>query len=421
MSGVLRRKPLALTRFPHRAVPIVLAAVAIDVIGFGIIMPVLPELITSLGAVDLEEATRIAGWLLAVFAMAQFVAGPIIGNLGDRFGRRPILIVSMLAFAIDYAITAAAPTLAWLFVGRLIAGVTGAIYGPAGAVIADVTPPEKRASVFGLLGAAFGVGFIIGPAIGGVVATFGPRAPFIAAAILAGLNALAMLLFLPETLDPANRRPFRLKDAHIVGAFKPPFEAGRAGPLLVAWFLWQLGGIVYPATWSFWAAIRFGWDAAAIGWSLAWVGVLQFLVQVFLTDRVVTRLGERRTAIVGLGCGAACLFAYAFVTQGWQVYAFFLVGCLGAFAWPALNGILSRMVDATRQGALQGGIGSMNSIAAILGPLIAAQALAWGARNGFDGAAFVVAAALIGAAMLLIWRMVPHVPAASPIETGAAE
>jgi DHA1 family tetracycline resistance protein-like MFS transporter len=404
-----------LTRFPNRAVPIVLAAVVVDVIGFGIIMPVLPELITRLGHVDLEEATRIAGWLLAVFAIAQFVAGPIVGNLGDRFGRRPTLILSMLAFAIDYAITAAAPTLAWLFVGRVIAGVTGAIYGPAGAVIADVTPPEKRASVFGLLGAAFGVGFIIGPAIGGIVATLGPRAPFIAAAILAGLNAVAMLLLLPETLDQAHRRPFRLRDAHIVGAFKPLFEAGRAGPLLVAWFLWQLGGVVYPATWSFWAAIRFGWDAAAIGWSLAWVGVLQFLVQVFLTDRVVTRLGERRTAILGLGCGAACLFAYAFVTQGWQVYAFFLVGCLGAFAWPALNGILSRMVDATRQGALQGGIGSMNSVAAILGPLIAAQSLAWGARNGFDGAAFVVAAALIAAAMLLIWRMVPHVPAAQPL------
>ncbi len=407
-------------RFSHRAVPIVLAAVVIDVIGFGIIMPVLPELITHLGHVDLEEATRIAGWLLAVFAIAQFVAGPIVGNLGDRFGRRPILILSMLAFAIDYAITAAAPTLAWLFVGRVIAGVTGAIYGPAGAVIADVSPPEKRAAAFGLLGAAFGVGFIIGPAIGGLVATFGPRAPFIAAAILAGLNALAMLFFLPETLDEAHRRPFRLRDAHIVGAFKPLFEAGRAGPLLVAWFLWQLGGVVYPATWAFWAAIRFGWDATAIGWSLAWVGFLQVLVQVFLTDRVIARIGERRAAILGLVCGAACLFAYAFTTQGWQVYAFFLVGCLGSIAWPALNGILSRMVDATRQGALQGGIGSMNSVAAILGPLIAAQSLAWGARNGFDGAAFVVAAALIAAAMLLIWLMVPHVPAAQP-QKGAAE
>jgi DHA1 family tetracycline resistance protein-like MFS transporter len=395
-------------RFGHRAVPIVLAAVTIDVIGFGIIMPVLPALITHLGHLDLAAATRVAGWLLAVFAIAQFFAGPVIGNLGDRFGRRPVLICSMLAFAIDYGITAAAPTLAWLFLGRIIAGVTGAIYGPAGAVIADVSPPEKRAASFGLLGAAFGIGFIVGPAIGGLVAGFGPRAPFIAAALLAALNALAMLFFLPETLAPENRRPFRWRDAHIVGAFKPLFHAGSAAPLLVAWFLWQLGSVVYPATWSFWAAIRFGWDATAIGWSLAWVGFLQFLVQVLLTGRVVERLGERGAAVLGLGCGAACLFAYAFVTQGWQVYAFFLVGCLGAFGWPAMNGMLSRMVDATRQGALQGGIGSMNSVAAILGPLLAAQSLAWGSRNGFDGAAFVVAAALIGAAMLIIWALAPR-------------
>jgi DHA1 family tetracycline resistance protein-like MFS transporter len=400
-------KPDPLMRFEHRAVPIVLLAVTIDVIGFGIIMPVLPALVTHLGRIDLPAATRVAGWLLAVFAIAQFFAGPVIGNLGDRFGRRPVLIVSMLAFAVDYGITAAAPTLAWLFLGRLIAGITGAIYGPAGAVIADVSPPERRAASFGLLGAAFGIGFIIGPAIGGLVATWGPRAPFITAACLAACNAVAMLFFLPETLAPENRRPFRWRDAHVVGAFKPLFHAGRAGPLLVAWFLWQLGGIVYPATWSFWAAIRFGWDANAIGWSLAWVGFLQFLVQVFLTGRIVGRMGERGGAILGLGCGAACLLAYAFITQGWQVYALFLIGCLGAIAWPALNGILSRMVDATRQGALQGGIGSMNSVAAIFGPLIAAQSLAWGTRIGFDGAAFIVAGTLIATAMLIIWTMVP--------------
>jgi MFS transporter, DHA1 family, tetracycline resistance protein len=399
--------PLAWVRFDNRAVPIVLAAVCIDVIGFGIIMPVLPALITRLGRTDLEQATRIAGWLLAAFAIAQFIAGPIVGALGDRFGRRPVLIVSMLAFAADYAITAAAPTIAWLFVGRIVAGVTGAVYGPAAAVIADTTHPDRRAATFGLLGAAFGIGFILGPALGGLVATMGPRAPFIAAALLAAINAGAMLLFLPETLDEANRRPFVLREATIIGSFRPLFAAGRAAPLLVAWFLWQVGGVVYPATWSFWAAIRFGWDARAIGWSLAWVGLLTTIVQLFLTDPVVTRLGERRAAIVGLGCATACLIAYAFTTQGWQVYAFFLVGCLGAFAYPALNGILSRMVDATRQGALQGGIGSMNSVAAIVGPLIAAQALAAGTAHGFDGAAFLLAAALMGTAALIIALMVP--------------
>ncbi|WP_232473813.1 MFS transporter [Sphingomonas sp. MA1305] len=256
-------------RFEHRAVPIVLAAVVVDVIGFGIVMPVLPALITHMGHVDLARATRVSGWLLAVFAFTQFFAGPVLGQLGDRFGRRPVLIASMAAFSLDYLLMAAAPTLAWLFVGRAIAGIAGATYGPAGAVIADTTPPDKRGATFGLLGAAFGIGFILGPALGGIAAALGTRAPFVVAAALSALNALAMAALLPETLDRDTRRPFRLRDAHVVGAFKPLFAAGNATPLLVAWFLWQLGGAVYPATWAFWAAIRFGWDATAIGWSLA--------------------------------------------------------------------------------------------------------------------------------------------------------
>jgi DHA1 family tetracycline resistance protein-like MFS transporter len=391
-----------LPRFDNRAIPIVLAAATIDVIGFGIVMPVLPTLITRLADVDLAQATRLSGWMLALFAVMQFFAGPLLGNLGDRFGRRPVLIAAMLAFAANYALTAMAPSIIWLFVGQAIAGTTGATFGPIGAVIADVTPPERRAANFGYMGAAFGIGFIAGPALGGMVASFGPRAPYWLAAGLALANALAMYLLMPETLKPENRRPFALRDANVIGAFRPLFAAGNATPLLVAWFLWQLGGVVYPATWAFWAKLRFGWSEAQIGMSLAWVGFLQLLVQMFLTERVIRRAGERVAAVLGLACGAATLIAYAFVTQGWQVYAFFLVGCLGALAWPALNAILSRMVDATRQGSLQGGIGSMNSVAAILGPLLAAQSLAWGARHGFDGAAFMVAGGLMAAAMLII-------------------
>ena len=402
-------------RRPHdRAIPIVVAAVAIDVIGFGIVSPVLPTLITELGHMDLPSATRIGGWLLATFALAQFVAGPIMGSLADRFGRRPVLIACMVCFAVDYAMQAVAPTLAWLFLGRAIAGVTGAIYGPAGAVIADVSPPEKRAAGYGLLGAAFGIGFIIGQALGGLLAQFGTRAPFIAAGALAALNALAMYFLLPETLKPENRRPFRLRDANVIGAFRPLFAAGNAAPLLVAWFLWQVGSVVYPATWSFWATMRFGWGPTEIGWSLAWVGLLMGAVQVGLTGRVVARVGERRAAVIGLSCGAACILAYAFTTQEWQVYGFFLVGALGALGWPAMNGLLSRVVDATRQGALQGGIGSMNSVAAVIGPLLATQSLAWGAQRGFDGAAFLVAGTLIAVAALIIAFLVPHLRDAEP-------
>lgn len=391
-----------------RAVALVMAGVAIDIIGFGIVMPVLPSLITRLGHTDLPSASRIAGWMMASFAVAQFFAGPVLGNLGDRFGRRVVLIASMTAFAIDCALMAAAPTIAWLFAGRFIAGIAGATFGPASAVIADVTPPERRAASFGLLGAAFGIGFIIGPALGGITAQWGERVPFIVAAGLAAANALLMLTFLPETLKPENRRAFHLRDAHVIGAFRPLFRAGRAGPLLIGWFLWQLGNAVYPATWSFWAAIRFGWDATAIGWSLAWVGLISALVQVFVTKRMVARFGERRTALVGLFFGAATLCGVAFVTDGWQVYALFLIGGLGQVTWPAMNGLLSRMVDVSHQGALQGGIGSMNAVAAILGPVLAAQSLAWGTRTGFDGAAFLVAATLLGATWTVIVLRVPR-------------
>jgi DHA1 family tetracycline resistance protein-like MFS transporter len=399
-------------RFANPAIPIVLAAALIDVIGFGIVMPVLPKLVTELGHLDLAQATQVSGWMLAVFAVTQFFAGPVIGNLGDRHGRRPVLIAAMAAFAADYGVMAMAPSLGWLFLGRAISGVTGATFGPIGAVIADVTPPENRAANFGLLTAVFGLGFIIGPALGGLVASFGPRAPFWCAAGLAAANATIMSFLLPETLAGEHRRPFRLRDAHVIGAFRPLFAAGNATPLLVAWFLWQLGGIVYPTTWAFWCKLRFGWDERAIGMSLAWVGLLQLTVQLALTDRIVRRIGEWGAAVVGLTAGAATLLAYVFVTQGWQVYAFFVVGAFGALAWPAMNGILSRMVDATRQGALQGGIGSMNSVAAILGPVVAAQSLALGAGRGFDGGAFVVAGTLIGVAALIVGFGVPHIRAA---------
>lgn len=394
-------------RFLHRAVPIVLAAAVIDIIGFGIVMPVLPALITELGNMTLTEATRTAGWLLVAFGVAQFFAGPVLGNLGDAYGRRPVLILSMVAFGLDYALMAWAPSLAWLFLGRIVAGAAGAIYGPASSVIADVTPPEKRAAAFGWLGAAFGVGFIVGPALGGLVAGFGTRAPFLIAAALAGLNVVAMTLFMPETLTHQNRRPFKLGDAHVIGSFKPLFAAGNAAPLLLAWFLWQIGGIVYPAVWSFWAAIRFDWDAQAIGLSLAWVGLWSVVVQAAVTQRFVKSFGERKTAIVALTAGTLNLLALAFVTAGWQIYALFVAGCLGQMAWPAMNGILSRMVDATRQGALQGGIGSMNSVAQIIGPLLAAQSLSYGAAHGFDGLAFIVAGLLIGAATLIVAFAVP--------------
>ena len=389
-------------RFSHPAIPIVLAAVLIDTIGFGIVMPVLPGLITTLGHIDLEQATRVGGYMLVVFSVAQFFAGPILGNLSDRFGRRPVLLASMLAFAADYALMAMAPTLAWLFLGRTIAGISGAVYGPASSVIADVTPPERRSAVFGYIGAAFGIGFVIGPAIGGLLAGLGERAPFVAAAILALANALVMLAAMPETLAAENRRPFHLRDAHFIGAFRPLFKAGNAAPLLVAWFVWQLAHMVYPATWSFWAAIRFHWDAKAIGLSLAFVGLVMAAVQGGLTGRIIARIGERRALVLGLSAASVSFLAFAFITRSWQAYALFLVSAISGTIFPAMQGLMSRMVDATRQGALQGGIGSMNSVAAILGPLMLTQPLATGVDHGFPGAACLLAALLAATALVIV-------------------
>ena len=390
-------------RFQHRAVPIVLAAVLIDTIGFGIVMPVLPTLIVQLKGGSLADAARTGGALLIAFAAAQFFAGPIFGNLGDRFGRRPVLLTAMVAFAIDYALMAFAPTIGWLFLGRIIAGVAGAIYGPANAVLADVTPPEKRGETFGLMGAAFGTGFIIGPAIGGLLAGFGPRAPFLIAGALAVLNACWMAAAMPETLEAADRRPFEWRRANAFGAFKPLFHAGGAAPLLIVAFCWQLGQMVYPATWAFWCEIRFGWSPHLIGLSLAASGVTMALTQVFVTGRAIRRFGELGTVMIGISVAVATFTAITFATTGWMVFALIALGSLTGLVFPGINALLSNGVDSANQGALQGGMASLGSVAEVIGPLAMTQTLAFGAEHGAPGAAFLLAAALAAVALAMLW------------------
>jgi MFS transporter, DHA1 family, tetracycline resistance protein len=388
--------------FHHRAVPIALAAILIDTIGFGIVLPVLPSLVQRLGHVDLPQATRIGGYLLIAFAVAQFFAGPILGNLGDRFGRRPVLLAAMTAFSLDYLLMAFAPSLAWLFVGRAVAGVTGAVYGPVNAAIADVTPPEKRGATFGLMGAAFGAGFILGPALGGLLSGFGDRAPFFAAAALALLNAISIAVALPETLAPENRRLFEWRRANVFGAFAPVFHAGGAAPLLIGSLLWQLAHMVYPATWAFWAEAALGWDARAIGWSLAASGLSMMIAQALLVGRAIGRFGEERTMLIGLAVGAIVFGLYVFASRGWQVYALIAAGALTGFVFPSISAILSRRVDARNQGALQGGMASIGSVAAVLGPLAMTQALAFGTERHFAGGAFALASVLTVATFLVM-------------------
>ena len=398
-------------RFENRAVPIVLAAVLIDTIGFGIVLPVLPALIVRLGRMGIDDATRIAGYMLVAFAVAQFFAGPVLGTLSDRFGRRPVLIASMLAFGVDYALMAVAPTLAWLFLGRAIAGAAGAVHGPASSVIADVTPVEKRSGAFGYINAAFGIGFIIGPALGGVLAALGPRAPFIAAAVLALGNAAVMLALMPESLAREHRRPFHWRNAHIVGAFKPLFQAGNAAPLLLATLMWMLANMVYPTTWAFWATIRFQWSPGAVGWSLAYVGLITAVVQIFVISPTIGRIGDRGALIVGLLCAITGFVAFAFVSVGWQIYLIMLPAALQGFVAPALKGLLSRRIGPTQQGALQGGLGSMSSVASVISPFVMTQALAAGVERGFPGAAFLLAASFAAIALgIVCWTVLQRVP-----------
>ena len=401
---------------PHRhALIFVCLTMLIDTIGFGIIIPVSPNLLMSVGHIDLAAATRIGGLLLVVYASLQFLCGPIIGNLSDRFGRRSVLLLSLLAFGIDYFLMALAPNLAWLFVGRAIAGIAGAAYSPAGAYIADISPPEKRAANFGMLGAMFGLGFIIGPALGGVIAHYGERAPFYAASALALINLVYGYFVLPESLSRAQRRPFSLARANPLGTFLAFARHPAVLALAGANFLWQLAHQVYPATWSFFAKARFDWTPAQIGWSLAFTGMTMVLVQTLVTGRVVKALGENRAAMIGIAAGVLGFVGNAAATQGWMVYAAMTVGALQGLVYPSMQGLMSRLIPANAQGELQGGVASLASLSSIIGPFVMTQALAHYADARapvyFPGAAFALAAGL-GLACLAVLAAQPRPRAA---------
>lgn len=370
----------------------------IDSIGFGIVMPVLPQLLLELGSPDLASAARTAGVLLVIYALLQFLCGPLIGNLSDRFGRRPVILFSLLAFGIDYLLMGVAPSIAWLFLGRAIAGIAGAVYVPANAFVADITPPEERARAFGTVSAAFGIGFILGPAIGGLLGELGPRAPFFAAAGLAGVNVVFGLFVLPESLPPSRRRAFSWKRANPLGAVLALHHYPTVLGLALVTLLTLIGTNVYPSSWAFFTSIRFDWSPAMIGLSLAVTGVGMAVVQLTMTGRFVKRFGEWRTALLGLWMAIAAYVAYAVIPKGWMVFPIALGSSLQALCFPALNAMMSSRVRADQQGELQGAVSSLTSVAAIVGPFAMTQSLAYftapQAPVHFPGAPFVLAALL---------------------------
>jgi DHA1 family tetracycline resistance protein-like MFS transporter len=381
------------------AISFIFVTVLIDAIGFGIVLPVTPDLIMELTGVTVSEASLYGGWMGFAYAVMQFIFGPVVGNLSDRFGRRPVLLLSLLTFGIDYALMAFAPTIAWLFLGRAIAGMAGAAHTTANAYIADVSPPEKRAQNFGLMGAAFGLGFIFGPALGGFLGEFGPRAPFLAAAGLALVNMMYGLFVLPESLAPQSRRTFHWHRANTLGTVLQLRKYPAVSLLATVMFLWTLGHQVLPSTWAFYAQAKFNWSTLEVGFSLAFAGVMMALVQAGLTRVLVPKLGERIAALLGLATGGLGYVLYAFVWQGWMVYPAMVVGMFGGLTFPSLNAMMSQRVPASAQGELQGAVASLYSLTAIIGPVLMTQLFGYFASPAapilFPGAAFLCAAVLV--------------------------
>jgi len=390
------------------AIGFIFVTLLIDTIGFGLIIPVLPGLIQELSGGTNSEASRIGGWLLFAFAGAQFLCAPILGGLSDRFGRRPILLGSLFGFGIDYIFLALAPTIAWLFVGRLIAGVMGASFTTAGAYIADVSTPEKRAQNFGMIGAAFGLGFIIGPALGGLLGSFGPRVPFLIAAGLSLLNWLYGYFILPESLKPENRRPFDWKRANPVGSLvnlgRYPIILGLVASLVLIY----VAAHAIQSNWAYYVIEKFKWTPGMIGLSLAAVGLLIAGVQGGLIRIIIPKLGQKRSLYVGLALYSFGFVLFAFATQGWMMFAFLVPYCLGGIAGPAIQGIISSQVPANEQGELQGALTSLMSVTSIIGPLLMTQLFGYFTASNapvyFPGAPMLMGAVLTLFSMLLAMR-----------------
>lgn len=388
-----------------RGLVFVLVLVFLDAVGFGIVYPPLPRLIMELTGEDLSAAARYFGWLMFVYALLQFFAAPVLGNLSDRFGRRPVLLLSLAGFSLDYLLMGLAPTLVWLFVGRAFAGIFGATFATANAFVSDITPPDDRAKRFGVIGAAWGVGFIVGPALGGVLGQLGTRVPFFVAAGLALANVTYGAFALPESLDRSLRRPLSFRRAHPIGAFRQmsryPIVIGLIGALA----FYQIAHDANPSTWTYYMMEKLRWTQQDVGFSMAAIGLGIASVQALLLGSIVKALGERATVFVGYAINAVTYAALSFVTQGWMVYACIVPFAFGTIANPTLKAIMSRQVPADAQGELQGAIASLMGVTAIVAPIFMTQIFSHftqaGASVYFPGAPFFAAGVFTLAALTI--------------------
>ena len=392
-----------------RASRFILLTVLIYALGFGIILPVLPDLIRHLAKVDAAEAARIGAWIGATYGLFSLLFMPMVGNLGDRFGRRPIFLISLFAFGADFLLMGFAPSIVWLFVGRALAGGLGAVFGPANAAMADMSSPEERASSFGKVGAAFGLGFMLGPVLGGFLGEFGPRIPFFVAGSLAFANGIYGWFVFPETMAKEQQRPFEWKRANPLGAFASLRRINGIIPIAFIYFLWSIAGSVYPASWSYFAPIQYGWDSRMVGISLGVVGISMVVFQAFVIRPAITRFGERNTAYIGMASGIFGYVCVAFIPYGGIILALFLMNGFSGLGPPSLNAMMSKRTPPSQQGELQGLIGSLTSLAMMFAQFTFNYALAAftevGAAIRFPGAPYLIAAAIGSAAILTLFLL----------------
>jgi DHA1 family tetracycline resistance protein-like MFS transporter len=382
----------------NNAIIFIFITLLIDVIGLGIIIPILPALMTELTGESVAQASAEGGWLMFAYAIMTFLFSPILGNLSDRYGRRPIILFSLLGLGIDYLFMAYAPTLTWLFVGRIVSGIMGASFTTASAYIADISTPEKRAQNFGLVGAAFGLGFIIGPVIGGLLGGFGSRIPFFAAAALSLINFIYGFFVLPESLSEENRRPFDWRRANPFGALKTIRKHKEVAGIVLSLFFLYWASFSVQGTWSYYTKYLFNWSESEIGYSLAAVGFMAALVQGYLIRKINPKLGNKKSIVLGILLYTSGLVLFSLANEGWMMYAILIPYCLGGITIPAMQSEMAKYVPANEQGELQGALTAVNSITAIIGPVSMTGIFAYFASTSapfyFPGAAFFAGAIL---------------------------
>ncbi|MFN4100340.1 MAG: TCR/Tet family MFS transporter [Pararhodobacter sp.] len=405
---LIPRQPFRSPMRQSLPVSFILITLALDAIGFGLIMPVMPDLLREVTGQDLAQAALWGGLLTGGFAVMQFLFGPVIGNLSDRFGRKPVLLISLAVLAVDYVVLALAGTIWLLFAARLVSGITSATYSTAAAYIADISTPAQKAQRFGLVGAAFGIGFIMGPAVGGMLGEYGTRAPFIAAAIVTAANMIFGALVMRESLKPENRRPFDWRRANPFGAFRSIGRLPGLGRYLTIFFAFEFAFTVYPVIWAFFASAKFGWSAGQVGLSLAFYGAGAVLVQGVLIRLAINRLGRGGAMLLG-ALAAIVSFGLLIVVESGTLALFLIpVSSLSGLAGPALKAEMSDRVDASRQGELQGALASLHAIGMIAAPFVYTQVFArfTGAQAIWDqpGMVFALPALLSLLALALLRR-----------------